>query len=139
MTDDAHVCYILHNCTSRTYNGYTNNPARRIRQHNGILKGGAKFTRGKPTWSYLAWVKSAQFTKHTALSFEWSVKYPTGHRPRPREYNGAIGRLKGLALALKNPKFEQLNFDVSVVNTHFELLKELCSDAPHVTVTSHEF
>lgn len=139
MADHSHVCYILHNCTSNTYNGYTNNPARRIRQHNGELKGGAKFTRGKPTWSYLAWVKSAQFTKNTALSFEWSVKYPTNHRPRPREYNGAVGRLKGLALALKNPKFGEHTFEVLVVPQHHEMLAGLCADSAKVSVVSHSF
>lgn len=139
MADDSHVCYILHNCTSRTYNGYTNNPGRRIRQHNGEIKGGAKFTRGKPTWSYLAWVKSAQFTKNTALSFEWSVKYPTNHRPRPREYNGTIGRLKGLALALNNPKFQQLTFEVLVVHEFQDMLAALCAENSRVTVISHSF
>jgi predicted GIY-YIG superfamily endonuclease len=40
-----HYCYILYDKTShRTYVGYTTEPTRRLRQHQGIIKGGAKYT-----------------------------------------------------------------------------------------------
>ena len=32
-------CYIIANANDRTYNGYTNNLTRRLRQHNGDIKG----------------------------------------------------------------------------------------------------
>ena len=41
-----YVCYILKS-GNRTYNGSTNNMRRRLRQHNGEIKGGAKYTRGR--------------------------------------------------------------------------------------------
>ena len=56
---ENHCCYILQNGANLTYNGYTNNTKRRIRQHNSEIMGVAKATRGKPTWRYLVWVTSS--------------------------------------------------------------------------------
>jgi predicted GIY-YIG superfamily endonuclease len=109
-----HFCYILHNAQrpQSTYNGYTVDTARRLRQHNGELAGGAKATarhvaRGG-TWRVLAVVTSPLFTHHTALSFEWHCRYPTCRRPRPGHLQGPAGRLRGLALALAHRKFAHL-------------------------------
>lgn len=107
-------CYILYNDQNNlTYNGFTNNLQRRIRQHNGEIKGGAKYTtRRRLGWKYLAYVTvhDPAFTKRRALSCEWSIKYPTGHRPRGKEFNSPEGRLRGLQLAMQNPKFSDLTF-----------------------------
>ena len=108
-----HYCYILHDATGkskRTYNGYTVDPERRLKQHNGLLKGVAKATRCLSTWTYLAIVRCEEFTKHTALSFEWHVKYPTGKRPRPTIFSGYEGRLQGLKLVFAHPKFKDMQF-----------------------------
>jgi predicted GIY-YIG superfamily endonuclease len=104
-----HFCYILfdNNNNYYTYNGYTNNVQRRIRQHNGEIKGGAKYT-SKSKWSYFIIIHSEDFTYKTALSFEWHVKYPNNKRPRPNIFNGIKGRLDGIALVLKNEKFAHL-------------------------------
>lgn len=62
----GNVCYILvKNVDHKTYNGYTNNPTRRLRQHNGLIQGGAKYTtrerkvdKGiKRRWEYLVIVE----------------------------------------------------------------------------------
>lgn len=114
-TVPAHHCYILHNTLrpSTTYNGYTVNPARRLRQHNGELAGGAKATsrllkRGGH-WTFLAIVSADGMTKHTGLSLEWHCRYPTCRRPRPAHLQGPSGRLRGLAMALAHPKFAHLH------------------------------
>lgn len=66
----GHYCYLLVNQKGRTYIGYTNNPCRRIRQHNGIIQGGAKKTsKGRP-WQFVCIVGDFP-DEHTALSFEW--------------------------------------------------------------------
>ena len=44
--------YCIHSDRRRTYVGATKNLARRLRQHNGELVGGAKSTRGR-RWAYL--------------------------------------------------------------------------------------
>lgn len=107
-----HYCYVLYNDSGKTYNGYTINTSRRLRQHNGELVGGAKYTSRYNGWKFLYIITSTQFTKNTALSFEWSIKYPTNKRPRPTEYSTPEGRIKSLGLVLDNPKFSELKFDL---------------------------
>ena len=126
-------CYILYNDQNNsTYNGYTNNLQRRIRQHNGEIKGGAKYTtRRDVEWKYLAYitVDDSAFTQKRALSCEWHCKYPTGRRPREREFNSPEGRLRGLKLAKQNPKFSDLTF-ITYVCAKYAHLVEGCIMIP---------
>lgn len=90
-------CYIVYNEAGRTYNGYTVNLTRRLRQHNGELKGGARATRGRGPWRYLMVLTCSEWDcVSTAMKHEWSIKYPTRKRPRPKEYNGPCGRLESM-------------------------------------------
>ena len=116
VLEAIHYNYILGNIhNDRTYNGYTVNVKRRLRQHNGELKGGAKYTSKDPgAWFIVISITSHEFTKHTALSFEWSVRYPTNKRPRPREYSGVLGRIRSLPHVFQNPKFSSMQFVVHV-------------------------
>ena len=73
-------CYILRNkleqFKNNTYNGSTNNPMRRLRQHNEEIKGGARATHGKGgAWEIC--VMLSGFPDHVnALSCEWRMKCP---------------------------------------------------------------
>lgn len=106
-------CYVLYNKqNNKTYNGYTVNLERRLRQHNAQISGGARFTTrdakiyGPSHWHYLLVVKCCStMEKRHALSLEWSIRYPTNKRPRPKMYNSAKGRIASLHLALTNEKF----------------------------------
>lgn len=90
-------CYIIHNEQNRTYNGYTNNLERRLRQHNGLIKGGARATHGRGPWNFVLIVTSEHWDCiSVAMQHEWSIKYPTRKRPRPREYEGTLGRLNSM-------------------------------------------
>lgn len=61
----------------RTYIGATVDVDRRLRQHNGELKGGAKYTSGRPgQWQRVCYVKGFA-SSHDALSFEWHWKHFT--------------------------------------------------------------
>ena len=94
-------CYILRNkleqFKNNTYNGSTNNPMRRLRQHNEEIKGGARATHGKGgAWEICAMLSG--FPDHVnALSCEWRMKCPSG-RPgkRERKYQGVKGRVSSL-------------------------------------------
>lgn len=115
-------CYILYNeKTDQSYNGYTNNLSRRIRQHNGEIKGGAKYTTRRPVgWKYLAYVTSddPRFTKIMALRTEWQIRFPNGKRPREKHFNNPEGRLKGMQIALSHDKFAGLDFIVHVCSKY---------------------
>ena len=94
-------CYILRNRDPRyrtlTYNGSTNDPKRRLRQHNEEISGGAKATHGKAgAWEIYALLSG--FPDHiNTLSCEWRIKHPTG-KPGQRDakYRGPAGRIRGL-------------------------------------------
>jgi putative endonuclease len=69
-----YVCYLLKSETSnRTYIGVTTNLKKRLRQHNGEICGGAKYTRSHRPWKPVLCV-SGFYTKNQALSFEYRVK-----------------------------------------------------------------
>ncbi len=88
-----YIVYLLVNTTNQyTYLGITNNSNRRIRQHNGILKGGAKYTRmkkDKGSWEY--YIKISNLTKREALSIERTAKNlrkkSVGNTPLERRLN----------------------------------------------------
>jgi predicted GIY-YIG superfamily endonuclease len=76
-----YIIYVLTNTNNNnTYIGITNNQARRIRQHNGELVGGAKTTtakKGDGQWIYYGWIRTINedlIDKHTALSLEKRIK-----------------------------------------------------------------
>lgn len=87
-----HHCYALAR-GRRTYVGYTVDPSRRIRQHNGEIKGGARATSGSSpegTWEFLfvIAVEDLRFGSHEGLSLEWHLK----RRPKgAKRVNGSNG------------------------------------------------
>ena len=76
--------YLLESSKNTTYVGATVNLNRRLRQHNGQLSGGAKFTgrvvaRGGE-WKRVCYVSGFPSWK-CALQFEWKWKYLTRKQP----------------------------------------------------------
>lgn len=71
--ENEYIVYVLINDKNNcTYVGITNNPERRIKQHNNILKGGAKYTTTKNcTWSYHSFILNCN--KNEALSIEKKI------------------------------------------------------------------
>lgn len=116
-----HFCYCLHSPDgrARSYVGYTVDPLRRLRQHNGELRGGARRTRRANSWtfSYIVQVDSDRWTKHMALSLEWHLKGRRGTRWRG-DTGGSVTTLDRslqlLARALFLPKFREFLADVVV-------------------------
>jgi predicted GIY-YIG superfamily endonuclease len=92
-------CYILKSNNAkfinRTYVGSTNLLSRRIRQHNGEIKGGAcatAITRPNEIFCYISGFKN----KIIALKSEWLLKHPDGSSKRNIKYSGIKGRLDGI-------------------------------------------
>ena len=76
-SSNNYFVYILESSDKRcTYVGATIDVERRLKQHNGILKGGAKYTSKKPSWNLNAYVKGFP-TWNCALKFEWRLKQLT--------------------------------------------------------------
>lgn len=91
---DNWVFYIIRNGCS-TYAGVSPDPVRRLRQHNGEISGGAKYTTGRgPGWTHVCLVRGFR-NKIEAMQFEWAVK----HVP-PRNAGGINNRLHKLNIVL---------------------------------------
>ena len=58
---------------NRTYVGATLDVERRLKQHNGLLSGGARATRGR-VWKRVCYISGFPHEK-SALQFEWAWKY----------------------------------------------------------------
>lgn len=72
-----HYCYLLLSETKKkaSYIGYSVNPCRRLRQHNGEIKKGAKKTKGGVPWSLGICVGGFP-DRVAALRFEWAWQHP---------------------------------------------------------------
>lgn len=95
-------CYLLRSrnpgFTNRTYFGYTKNPEKRLRQHNGEISGGAKYTTKFRPWEFVCWVSGFP-NKRTALQFEWKNHHP------PSKRFGLSARVKNLAEIIELPRW----------------------------------
>jgi predicted GIY-YIG superfamily endonuclease len=101
---NSYYCYFLRD-ENRTYNGYTVNIKRRLRQQNGEIAGGARATRrGRGNWSYFLILHSPDWTSKRALQVEWLCRFPTRKSRRPYMYNRPLGRLLSLSLVCKQIK-----------------------------------
>lgn len=152
---DPHYCYILELVGDPRFNyvGYTVNMARRIRQHNGELVGGARITSRKADlghrWRVIALLTSDEFDRRRALSCEWWIKHPYGRKRDTLHVRGSAGRVRGLVAALTHPKFAEDRFTIWVLpefrtvleaaarlaGTEF-LVLDLVSLTPHVALST---
>lgn len=75
--DDNYIVYLINNNINNcTYVGITNNPERRIKQHNNIIKGGARYTtnmikKHNCEWNYYGFILGLD--KRLALSIEKKI------------------------------------------------------------------
>lgn len=96
------VYFIEHEPTGATYVGVSPDPMKRLRQHNGEISGGAKYTTSKNKigrWKHICLVHGFREPRQ-ALQFEWAVKHVT-----PLKSKGIISRLEKLATVLKKEKW----------------------------------
>lgn len=118
---DIYYCYILRNINplyiNLTYNGITNNLLRRLRQHNGEITGGAKYTKNKGPWEYYVIIHGF-VNKNEALSCEWRIKHPT-NKKRLQCHCGQIGRIKSLNLILNLEKWTNKTKIINTNNNYF--------------------
>jgi predicted GIY-YIG superfamily endonuclease len=125
------LCYVIESENKRcTYVGITNNLERRLRQHNGDLAGGAKYTSrdGLRPWSLVMTIHG--FRSHQeALQFEWAYHHMKGPRALP-------GRVVKLAKLLQKARWTRSAPEAALVPLTIQLYQPLdLGDTPvHVTV-----
>ncbi len=103
-------CYILHSInplfSNRTYIGMTNNPTKRLHQHNNT-KQGAKSTRIIRPLEFMCIIGTFE-NKIEALKFEWLLKHPE-RKKYSNKYSGINGKIKTLSYLFSDDKNCNLN------------------------------
>ena len=118
---DNWVCYIIEN-RGYTYVGVSNNVVKRLRAHNGEIKGGAKYTTSKGSgWKHIC-IISGFPTKIESMQFEWALK----HVP-PRNAGGISNRIKKLFVLCNkeqwtsnSPLAETMPLTIEWINTLYK-------------------
>ncbi len=121
MENKKTYVYIIHSDLERTYCGVTDDLERRIEQHNGIISGGAKATRGRE-WEYFVIIEGFKDRKE-ALQFEWKMHHPDGKRHKNAKYNGLEGRLLSIKDVfekhfIKEPEYLKNEYKVKIINDY---------------------
>lgn len=118
-----HCCYILRPINNKWkrkfhYIGYTQNPAIRIKQHNGKLRNGAKYTRERRPWEMICFIYGFP-NKSEALKFEWAWQHPKESvitkSVIKKEKRGAFSKINVLFLLVNSYPFKyyplKINFN----------------------------
>ena len=134
-----YFCYILRSLNEKykneTYIGFTDDPLHRIRQHNGIIKGGAKFTKRKRPWKIVLVISNFP-NKIIALKFEWAWQNPFKStliskdienieipvkKNKKKYYNSLEFKLKALNILINSKVFEKIYLNIFI----FDDIKEI--------------
>ncbi|PRQ34740.1 putative GIY-YIG nuclease superfamily, structure-specific endonuclease subunit Slx1 [Rosa chinensis] len=120
------ACYLLTSLCPRykghTYIGFTVNPRRRIRQHNGEIGRGAWRTKKKRPWEMALCIYGFP-TNTSALQFEWAWQNPYVSKAvrkaaaNFKSLGGFANKIKLAYTMLTLPPWESLNLTVNFFST----------------------
>lgn len=133
------ACYLLTSLCPRfkghTYIGFTVNPRRRIRQHNGEIGSGAWRTKKRRPWEMVLCIYGFP-TNVAALQFEWAWQHPI-ESLAVRNAAVTFKSLSGLANKIKLaytmvtlPAWQSLNLTVNFFSTKYQKHIAGCPSLP---------
>lgn len=133
------ACYLLHSLSPRskghTYIGFTVNPRRRIRQHNGEITSGAWRTKRKRPWEMVLCVYGFP-TNVSALQFEWAWQHPRESlairkaAASFKSLSGVCNKIKLAYTMLTLPEWENLNLTLNFFSTKYMKDTARCPKLP---------
>nr|XP_043622046.1 structure-specific endonuclease subunit SLX1 [Erigeron canadensis] len=109
------------NSPIKTYVGATNNFCRRLKQHNGELKGGAKASQAGRPWICACIIRGFE-TKSDACKFEFRWKNMSRKMTRERNSKDE-GRLR--LLQHRNKALQKVKGSINCINLEFDWKLEL--------------
>ncbi|XP_006294402.2 uncharacterized protein LOC17889860 [Capsella rubella] len=122
------ACYLLTSLSPRhkgqTYIGFTVNPRRRIRQHNGEITCGAWRTKKKRPWEMVLCIYGFP-TNVSALQFEWAWQHPRESlavreaAAAFKSFPGIAGKIKLVYTMLNLPAWNSLNLTVNYFSSKY--------------------
>ncbi|CAK9167013.1 unnamed protein product [Ilex paraguariensis] len=132
-------CYLLTSLSPRhtrsTYIGFTVNPRRRIRQHNGEIRSGAGRTKNKRPWEMVLCIYG--FPTHVAaLQFEWAWQHPVESlavRKAAATFKSLSGLTNKIKLAytmLTLPAWQSLKLTFNFFTTKYQKHTAGCPSLP---------
>ncbi|XP_016472330.1 uncharacterized protein LOC107794364 [Nicotiana tabacum] len=133
------ACYLLTSMCPRfkghTYIGFTVNPRRRIRQHNGEVRMGAFRTKKKRPWEMVLCIYGFP-TNVSALQFEWAWQHPVESRAVRqaaasfKSLGGVANKIKLAYTMLTLPEWQSLNLIVNFFSTKYKMHSAGCPNIP---------
>ncbi|CAN0903748.1 Structure-specific endonuclease subunit SLX1 [Linum grandiflorum] len=120
-----YACYLLTSLAPRskaTYIGFTVNPRRRIRQHNGEITSGACKTKKRRPWEMVLCIYGFP-TNVSALQFEWAWQHPRESKAVRqavasfKSFTGIANKIKLAYAMLSLPPWQSLNITVNYFST----------------------
>ncbi|CAB4312373.1 unnamed protein product [Prunus armeniaca] len=133
------ACYLLTSRSPRykghTYIGFTVNPRRRIRQHNGEIGQGAWRTKRKRPWEMVLCIYGFP-TNVSALQFEWAWQNPTVSKAVRqaaasfKSLGGLVSKIKLAYTMLTLPPWQSLNITVNFFSTQYTKHSAGCPRLP---------
>ncbi|XP_068339778.1 uncharacterized protein [Pyrus communis] len=133
------ACYLLTSRSPRykghTYIGFTVNPRRRIRQHNGEISQGAWRTKRKRPWEMVLCIYGFP-TNVSALQFEWAWQNPTVSKAVRqaaasfKTLGGLVSKIKLAYTMLTLPPWNSLNLTVNFFSSQYTKHSAGCPRLP---------
>ncbi len=124
--------------SSKTYVGSTTHPTRRFRQHNGQIKGGAKYTRGG-SWTPFVVLYDMNHTKSSALSYEWHLKHSSRKILGSSKYKRKYGLEKFVESKLDKNLTNYYSHVLFVNSTHKSITPVLTSQVAIIYLETNQF